>query len=407
MYYSCISCGERSADVGILHRCPRCGDLLEIQYDYDTQDIPVDIWEARDASVWRYRELLPIKKSTRIVTLKEGGTPLYECRRIGKDLQIKDVYVKNEGENPTGSFKDRGMTVAVTKVVEVGGTTVTCASTGNTSASLAAYAARAGLRCIIFIPEGKIALGKLVQAVAHGAEVIQLQGNFDEALEAALAIVELDKSVFLLNSINPFRVEGQKTLAFEICSQLGYRSPDVVIIPVGNAGNITSLWKGFKEFKRLHIIDELPRIIGVQAEGASPIAEAFHGKLNRIERARNPETVATAIRIGNPVNWKRALAAAYESHGAILTVSDVEILKAQRYLASREGVFVEPASASSIAYLEKGLEDGQIGRDEEVVCVTTGHGLKDPDIVLNRFKDLKSYPPDVKTLQKVVQAKYL
>ncbi len=383
MHYICITCGKKIKDEEIHHKCPSCNGLLDIQYNYDELDISLDIWETREISVWRYKELLPIKNPSKIVTLEEGGTPLYRCSNIIEDLQTGEILVKNEGENPTGSFKDRGMTVAISKVVEVDGKTVVCASTGNTSASLAAYAAKAGVKCIIYIPEGKIARGKLVQAMIHGAEITQLKGNFDDALREVLEVVESDTSKILMNSINPFRIEGQKTLSFEVCSQLGYRSPDLVIIPVGNAGNITAIWKGFSELKKLDLIDQLPRVIGVQAEGASPIAKAFQLGRESIDKWGNPETVATAIRIGNPVNWRRALKAAQESGGAIVTVTDKEIIEAQKYLAQREGIFVEPASASTIAYLREGVEDGIIGKDHEVVCITTGHGLKDPDIVSN------------------------
>ncbi|MEM4245693.1 MAG: threonine synthase [Candidatus Bathyarchaeia archaeon] len=379
--YTCIRCGRSVADEKILYRCPSCNDLLDIRYVYEENGVSIDVWETREPSVWRYRELLPIKDLSKVVSLKEGGTPLYRCANLMREANMRDVYVKNEGENPTGSFKDRGMTVAISKVMEVGGRAVACASTGNTAASLAAYAAKAGLRCILFIPKGRIARGKLVQATIFGAEMVQVEGNFDTALKEIIRAVEEDPSIFLMNSINPFRIEGQKTLAFEISGQLGYRNPDVAIIPVGNAGNITALWKGFKELNRLGLIDGLPIVVGVQAQGASPIASAFRKGQDSIERWADPETIASAIRIGNPVNWRRALEAAWESRGEIVTVSDAEILAAQRYLARREGIFVEPASAATVAYLRKGVEEGHIDKDEEVVCITTGHGLKDPDAV--------------------------
>ena len=385
MYYTCIRCGRKVYDEKILYYCPFCNDLLDIRSENGKQVVSVDIWETRDLGVWRYRELLPVKDLKSIITLGEGGTPLYRCLNIKKKLGIDDLYVKNEGENPTGSFKDRGMTVAITKVNEIKAETVVCASTGNTSASLAAYAAKSGIKCIIYIPKGNIATGKLVQAIIHGAKIIQLRGNFDDALRKTLKVIEEDQSIILMNSLNPFRIEGQKTLAFEICSQLGYRPPDTVIIPVGNAGNITALMKGFQELKDLDIIETIPKIIGIQAEGAAPIATAFQKGRREIELCENPKTIATAIRIGNPVNWKRALEAAIESGGSLVTVSDEEIIQAQKFLAQYEGIFVEPASASTIAYLTKAREKEEIASDDRIVCITTGHGLKDPDIVLSRF----------------------
>jgi threonine synthase len=334
----------------------------------------------RPLGVWRYRELLPIEQEVEAVSLGEGGTGLHGCRRLASDIGLKHLHVKNEGENPTGSFKDRGMTVGVTKAVKLGASSVMCASTGNTSASLAAYAARAGLRCFVVIPAGKIAAGKLAQAVVHGAKIIEVDGNFDDAMRLVVEVAKKNGSPYLLNSVNPFRVEGQKTVAFEINDQL-QRLPDIIVLPVGNAGNITALWKGLLELKELGLADRLPRLIGIQAEKAPPIANAFRSGSDHIEPVAKPETVATAIRIGSPVNWKRALAAARNSSGLIETVSDREILEAQKALASREGIFVEPASASTIAGVRKLVDEGVIKADEEVVCIATGHGLKDQEAV--------------------------
>jgi len=289
--------------------------------------------------------------------------------------------VKNEGENPTGSFKDRGMTVGVSRALELGARGVICASTGNTSASLAAYSARAGLDCLVVVPAGKIALGKLAQAMMYGAKVVAVNGNFDDALSLVMdACTKL--GLYLLNSVNAYRLEGQKTIGFELIEQRGWRLPDWIVLPVGNAGNISAIWKGVKELRRLGIIDEAPRMAGVQAEGAAPIANAVkQGWLEEeiIEFVDKPETIATAIRIGRPVNWKKALRAIRESKGTAVAVSDSEIVEAQKLLARLEGVFVEPASAASIAGLRRLLEEGIIDRDESVVCITTGHGLKDPE----------------------------
>jgi threonine synthase len=310
--------------------------------------------------------------------------------------------VKNEGANPTGSFKDRGMTVGVSKALELNVKAVVCASTGNTSASLAAYAAKANLNCIVLIPAGKIALGKLAQAMMYGAKVVAVKGNFDIALKIVVDASETF-GFYLLNSINPFRIEGQKTAAFEICDQLGWQAPDRLIIPVGNAGNITAYWKGFKELDSLGIADSLPKMVGIQAVEASPIAKAFATKKEKIEPVKNPETIATAIRIGNPVNWKRALKAMRESKGTAQTVTDEEIIYAQKLLARTEGIFVEPASAASIAGLKKLIENGEVTTDENIVCITTGHGLKDPEITIKACEKIVEIEPSLEALKKALK----
>jgi threonine synthase len=307
-----------------------------------------------------------------------------------------------EGDNPTCSFKDRGMTVGVSKALEHGVKAVVCASTGNTSASMAAYAAKAGLKSIVLVPSGKVARGKLAQAVVHGAEIFQVEGNFDDALRLVVDLSEKTREIYLLNSINPYRIEGQKTLAFEVRDQLG-GIPDLMVLPVGNAGNISALWKGFRELRILGLEDEVPRLVGIQAEGASPIAEAFKKGLEKIRPWRRPETIATAIRIGEPVSWMKALKAVRDSRGLMETVSDEEILEAQRVLARSEGLFVEPASAASIAGLRKLLEEELIQRDMKIVCVATGHGLKDPEAALRNaeFRRLRGDPMGILSLLEV------
>jgi threonine synthase len=338
----------------------------------------------RKLNVWRYKELLPIKDKRKIVSLEEGGTPIFFCQKLSKIASTK-VFVKNEGMNPTGSFKDRGMTVGVSKALELKMNKVACASTGNTSASLAAYAAKAGIKSYVFIPYGKIALGKLAQAFVYGAEVIAIEGSFDEALKIVVDVCRRH-GLYLLNSINPFRLEGQKTIAYEIVDQLGF-VPDKIILPVGNAGNISAIWKGFKEYFELGFIDALPKMVGIQAEGANPIVKMIENGEKKIKPISKPETVATAIRIGNPVNWPKAVKAVKESKGTVESVSDKEILDAQKLLAEKEGLFVEPASAASIAGLLKLSEKEYFDIDEKIVCIATGSGLKDPDIVVNSFKD--------------------
>ncbi|QRG69420.1 threonine synthase [Brevibacillus choshinensis] len=319
----------------------------------------------------RYREFLPVTDKTPLVSLHEGNTPLIHAPNLSKQLGL-ELYVKYEGLNPTGSFKDRGMVMAVAKAVEEGSTTIMCASTGNTSAAAAAYAARCGLRCIVLIPSGNIALGKLAQAIAYGAEVIAIDGNFDEALNIVREITA-NEPITLVNSVNPYRIEGQKSAAFEVCDALG-DAPDILAIPVGNAGNITAYWKGFKEYKAAGKSSSLPRMFGFQAAGAAPLV---HG-----EPVPHPETVATAIRIGNPASKDGALNAISESNGLIDSVTDEEILQAYQLLAKSEGVFCEPASAASLAGIIKKKEQGKLPKGAKVACVLTGNGLKDPNIAL-------------------------
>ncbi|MHB1554706.1 MAG: threonine synthase [Acidimicrobiales bacterium] len=342
------------------------------------------------AAAWRgvieeYRELLPVDDDTPVVTLLEGGTPLVPAPRLSARVGAS-VWLKIEGSNPTGSFKDRGMTLAISKAVAEGAKAVVCASTGNTSASAAAYAARVGLECVVLIPEGYIALGKLAQALVHGARVLQVRGNFDDALRI---VRELPKRVpaTVVNSVNPFRLEGQKTAAFEIVDVLG-RAPDVQCMPVGNAGNITAYWRGYLQYKQTGRSQNLPRLLGFQAEGAAPIVLGHP--------VEHPETVATAIRIGNPASWYPATAAVAESGGAISAVSDAEILDAYRLLAREEAVFCEAASAAAVA----GLLRSDVSPGSTVVCVLTGHGLKDPDLAISQI----SVPPVVEAdLDAVVQ----
>jgi threonine synthase len=317
-----------------------------------------------------YQEYMPVKSDDRIITLLEGNTPLIPSVRLAGELgKGVEVYFKYEGLNPTGSFKDRGMTMAITHALAEGSKAVICASTGNTSASASAYAARAGMKAYVLIPDGKIALGKLSQAMMHGAVVVQIAGNFDEALDIVKELGEKFK-VEIVNSINPFRIEGQKSASFEICDVLN-GPPDQHFLPVGNAGNITAYWKGYKEYYQKGKTDKLPHMNGFQAAGSAPIVLGHPVK--------NPETVATAIRIGNPASWKTAVAARDESEGIIDIVTDEEILKAYKYLATNEGVFCEPASAASVAGLMKMKEKGAKFDGQRIVCTLTGHGLKDPD----------------------------
>ncbi|MGG3855811.1 threonine synthase [Caldifermentibacillus hisashii] len=323
----------------------------------------------------RYRDYLPITENTPLISLHEGGTPLIRANNLSKKLGL-DLYFKYEGLNPTGSFKDRGMVMAVAKALEEGSTSIMCASTGNTSAAAAAYAALANMNCYVLIPDGKIALGKLAQAVMYGAKIIAINGNFDDALSIVREITS-EYPITLVNSVNPYRLEGQKTAAFEVVDELG-DAPDILAIPVGNAGNISAYWKGFCEYFEKEKAGTRPQMYGYQAEGAAPLVKG--------EVVTNPETVATAIRIGNPASWDKAVRALDESNGRIDSVTDEEILAAQKLLTSSEGIFAEPASCASLAGVVKHRQLGLIEEGKRVVCVLTGNGLKDPDIVLkNKF----------------------
>ncbi len=345
-----------------------------------------------------YKEFLPVDEKTPVITLNEGNTPLIYAGHLsklaGKNIE---VYLKYEGLNPTGSFKDRGMTLAISKACQERATAVICASTGNTSASAAAYAAVAGIKCIVLIPSGAIALGKLSQALIHGARVLAVKGNFDKALDLVKEIAA-KYPITLVNSLNPFRIEGQKTASFEICDHLG-DAPDFQVMPVGNAGNITAYWKGYKEYKSSGKSSKLPVMLGFQAEGAAPIV--------RNKPVKNPETIATAIRIGNPASWKSALEARDESRGLIDMVSDAAILRAYKILAEKEGIFAEPASAASIAGLLKLIESGYFKKPLSenkcrIVCILTGHGLKDPERAMKSVKKPKLIKPDLKAILKEI-----
>jgi threonine synthase len=342
--------------------------------------------------LYRYKDYLPITKKTPLFSLGEGDTPLVRCSQLEKELAVGELYFKLEGCNPTGSFKDRGMVVAVAKALEEGSKALMCASTGNTSASAAAYAAGCGVKSIIIIPKGKIAMGKMAQAIVYKAKIVALDGNFDQALKIVLALTE-KHAVTLVNSLNPNRIEGQKTAAFEIIDVLG-EAPDYLFIPVGNAGNITAYWKGFKEYHQVGRAKIRPKMMGFQAEGAAPIV--------RGHIVEKPETVASAIRIGNPASWKRAEAARDESGGVIDMVSDNEILAAQRMLATKGGIFGEPASAASLAGLVKLRQQGRDFSKSRIVCIVTGTGLKDTETAVKGAEPFLELPPDLAKIEKAL-----
>ena len=395
MYHlACVNCGATYPADEILYNCTKCGHLLAVRYLLDEINVTRAAWDRRPISVWRYRELLPVHGEP--VTLQEGGTPLYHLKRLGEEMGIPRLYAKHEGMNPSGSFKDRGMTVGVSMALQLGKRSVACASTGNTSASLAVYAAKAGIPAVVLLPAGKVAVGKVAQALMHGAKVISIRGNFDRALELVHDLC-LSHGLYLLNSINPYRLEGQKTIGFEAVDQLG-GVPDRFVLPVGNAGNISAVYKGLLELQDLGFIDRLPMMTGIQAEGSSPVVRAIRENLPEVVPEQHPETVATAIRIGAPVNAEKALTAIRKTGGLAESVTDEEILRMQRDLARKEGIGVEPASAASVAGIRKLAGNGMIDRDERIVCIVTGHLLKDPDTVIKQCEPPTEINADLPSL---------
>jgi len=379
--YRCVRCG-RSVYALNGFTCG-CGGTLEVVHEFP--ETSLEVFESRlsllegpfRSGVWRYKELIhPRIGADCIVTRPEGNTNLYRRGGVSMYTGVERLQLKHEGENPTGSFKDRGMTVAVSEAVRSGASVVACASTGNTSASMAAYAAQAGLKAVVFIPEGEITYGKLAQALAYGAHVIQVKGSFDDAMRIVKES-SMELGFYVLNSLNPWRVEGQKSIVFEILQQRGWEPPDWIAVPAGNLGNTAAFGKALRELKQLGLIEKTPRIASIQAEGANPFYRLWRGKLNHLEAVK-PETVASAIKIGNPVSWVKALNTIRETDGVVECVSDAEIMDAKA-VVDASGVGCEPASAASVAGAKKLREAAVIGQDEEVVCVLTGHLLKDPD----------------------------
>ena len=394
----CVHCGAEYSPDAVVYNCEKCGHLLAVKYDLDDITVSHEELQKRPISVWRYKEFLPVKIEP--VSLQEGGTPLYHLKRLGEELGLKNLYAKHEGMNPSGSFKDRGMTLGVSMAKQLGKNIVACASTGNTSASMAVYAAKAGMPAVVLLPAGHVALGKVAQALMHGAKVISIRGNFDRALEMVHELC-VTHGIYLLNSINPYRLEGQKTIGFEAVDQLGC-VPDRFVLPVGNAGNISAVYKGLCEWRDVGYIDSLPKMTGIQAEGAAPIVNAVKNNLPTVAVEQNPETVASAIRIGAPVNAEKALRAIRETGGTAESVTDAEILAMQRDLARLEGIGVEPASAASVAGIKKMAEAGLLDKDEKIVCVVTGHLLKDPETVIKQCAAPIEIDPTIEALLSVL-----
>ncbi|HJJ33934.1 MAG TPA: threonine synthase [Methanocorpusculum sp.] len=394
----CVHCGAEYPPDAIVYNCEKCGHLLAVKYDLDDITVTHEELQKRPISVWRYKEFLPVRIEP--VSLQEGGTPLYHLKRLGEELGLKNLYAKHEGMNPSGSFKDRGMTLGVSMAKQLGKNIVACASTGNTSASMAVYAAKAGMPAVVLLPAGHVALGKVAQALMHGAKVISIRGNFDRALEMVHELC-VSHGIYLLNSINPYRLEGQKTIGFEAVDQLGC-VPDRFVLPVGNAGNISAVYKGLCEWKDIGYIDSLPKMTGIQAAGSMPIVNAVKNNLPVVEVEQNPETVASAIRIGAPVNAEKALRAIRETGGTAESVTDEEILAMQRDLARKGGIGVEPASAASVAGIKKMAEQGLLDKDEKIVCVVTGHLLKDPETVIKQCAPPIEIDPTIEALLSVL-----
>ena len=409
-WLECITCHERFDVLEIIYDCPRCGGLVSLERPpgalatISTSTFDDRLRSRKDvdrSGVWRFREAVMGVEEDGIVTHPEGSTRLYAREALSQSVDVEKLFFKHEGENPTGSFKDRGMTAATTQAARLGSRAVACASTGNTSASLAAYAAQAGMRAIVFVPAGKVATGKLAQTLAYGALVLQVRGDFDAAMrlvnEASRVL-----GIYLLNSINPFRIEGQKTIAWEILQDLAWKAPDWIALPAGNLGNTSAFGKALREAHEAGWISKVPRLAAIQAHGANPFFRGFVEQF-RTRHRMTPETVATAIRIGNPVSWEKARQAIIETNGVVDEVTDDELLDAKRQI-DEAGIGCEPASACSLAGVRKLRKAGTIKRDESVVCVLTGHMLKDPEIILkaDHSKQLREIDPTIEEVRRAL-----
>lgn len=410
-WLECIGCHEKLNPLEVHYDCARCGGLLSLERDRSVFDSMTTVtFDERLASrketdrsgVWRFRELVMNVSDDLIVTHPEGATRLYRRAALSSWGDVEDLSFKHEGENPTGSFKDRGMTAATTQARRLGSRAVACASTGNTSASLAAYAAQSGMKAVVFVPSGKVATGKLAQTLAYGALVLQVRGDFDAAMKL---VNEASRTlgIYLLNSINPFRIEGQKTIAWELLQDLHWTAPDWIVLPAGNLGNTSAFGKALREAHQAEWISKVPRLAAIQAHGANPFFQGYVEKF-RSRRSMTPETVATAIRIGNPVSWERARLAIIETNGVVEEVTDGELLEAKRQI-DQAGIGCEPASACSLAGVKKLRAAGTISRDETVVCILTGHVLKDSDIILksDRSSQLLEIDASVKEVERILE----
>ncbi len=408
----CIDCGKEY-EPSAIYRCS-CNGLLEVVLDIEKLKETVSrklfdsrLWSRREpyhSGVWRFKELIhPLVSDEQIISRPEGNTNIYKHKKIQEYTGIKDISLKHEGENPTGSFKDRGISPGISEANRLGMTVVACASTGNTSASLSAYASIGNMKSVVFVPEGKIAMGKLSQAIAYGARVLEVKGNFDDAMSLVQKSSN-ELGMYLLNSINPWRIEGQKSIIFELIHQFDWNCPDWVIVPAGNLGNTSAFGKALNEMKELDLIEKIPRIAAIQAEGANPFYETWKNNLSELKSVKNPETIASAIKIGNPVSWKKALKAIKLTKGVVEQVSDQEIMDAKAIVDS-SGIGCEPASAASVAGAKKLLEKGILNRNEQVVCIITGNLLKDTDSTIDyHLSNLKDIRPKYANKPVVIEA---
>jgi len=378
----CVGCGSKYSFKEIVYSCPKCGDTLDITYDYDAiaEIINKKVLAGRAPNLAKYIELLPILEPRKMVSLGEGGTPLLKSRRLAAALGLKNLYLKDETRNPTGVFKDRATAIVATKALEFDREIAAIASTGNAAASMAGYAAKAGLRCIVMIP-ASTPIGKLSQSIAYGARIVQVEGNYDQAFDLVTQACEKFGWYNCNPAVNPYRSEGKKTMAYEICEQLNWKLPDWVMVPIGNGCNLAGHWKGFKEFYEFGFVSGKPRMVGIQAEGSPPVVTAFNKKAQRVEPV-TPHTLAGAIAVGKPRNATKTLKALRESKGVAEAVSDDSLLEAQRMLASYEGIFGEPAAVAPLAGLKRLLEKGTVDRTDIIILVITGNGLKDPEAPL-------------------------
>lgn len=401
----CVSCNKEHKESESYTRCLTCGDSLDVIYDYDQISARLNkhVLKTAPLRALKYLDFYPLHDLRKVVTLYEGGTPLQKCSNLGKKLGMKNLYIKNEGSNPTGAFKDRGTLVEMTKALEMGKKAIICASTGNMAASVSAYAAKANIPCHILIPEGT-PIGKMSQTLAYGARIVQLRGSYDDC--ARLSTEISSKHGFFLAGDYAFRLEGQKSEGFEIAEQLGWGSPDKVIMPIGCGTNLSAVWKGFKEFQMFDLVDELPSMIGVQAEGANPVVDAFNRNQRKAKVIEKPQTVASAMCVGDPLDGTKVLQALRESTGMGVQVDDSSILEAEKTLAKSESVFVEPSGATPLAALIKLLNDGKIDKDEKVVLVLTGVGLKDPISALKVLPSPPSAEPDYDGVSKFLNYGY-
>lgn len=396
----CVSCKKEFDPKKILYSCDRCGETLDVVYDYEAMKSKIEKSELerrRGASSVKYREFLPIVDVNKVPSMGEGETPLVQCRRLGKELGLKELYAKDETRNPTGVFKDRATVMAANKALEFDRRVVTIASTGNAAASMAAYAAKAGLKCIVFVPE-ETPIGKLSQSIVYGAEVVQVRGNYDQAFDLAVEASEIFGWYNCNPAMNPFRTEGKKTIAYEICEQFDWKPPDWVVVPIGNGCNLAGVWKGMKEFNELGYVSEKPRMVGIQPTGSNPLVSAYKQKKETFEPV-TPKTLAGALAVGKPRNFIKAMKSLQESNGVAESVSDDEILEAQSVLAMTEGIFAEPGGAAPVAGMIKLVRSGVIDRHDIICCVITGNGLKDPEASLRKARKPNLIDPTVEALR--------